>query len=77
MLIINTTKQLRNIVSSQIIERNSRSVQQLIYASPTNFLLQSIDTTRDARQGKPFPVNPECIEDKASSSQLNRRVRRM
>lgn len=54
MLIINTTKQLRNIVSSQIIERNSRSVQQLIYASPTNFLLQSIDTTRDARQGKRF-----------------------
>lgn len=63
-------QQLRNIVSSQIIERNSRNVQQLMYASPTNFLLQSVDTTRDAKQGKPFPESLKCIEDKASSSQL-------
>lgn len=41
-----------------------------MYASPTNFLLQSVDTTRDAKQGKPFPESLKCIEDKASSSQL-------
>lgn len=49
-------------------------MQQFMYASSTNFLLQSVDTTRDAKQGKPFAESLKCIEDKASSSQLNRQV---